>query len=84
VVIRGGEEVDIAPSYAPIRCRGKRASGFITRVVKEAFNSRWITWIRALKGLGIRSMDRHTTGASSQLSGKVSPHKAFRLYAIAV
>jgi hypothetical protein len=37
VVIRGGEEVDIAPSYAPIRCRGKQASGFIARVVKEAF-----------------------------------------------
>ena len=35
-----GEEVDIAPSYAPIRCRGKRVSSSIARVVKEAFNSR--------------------------------------------
>jgi hypothetical protein len=79
-----GEGVDIVPSHAPIRCRGKRASCSIAGVIKEAFNSRWVTWIRALKGLGIRSTDRYTKGASSHLSGKVSSRKALRPHAIAV
>jgi len=35
-----GEGVDIVPSHAPTRCRGKRASCSIAGVVKEAFNSR--------------------------------------------
>jgi hypothetical protein len=69
-------------AFVRARCRGKRASCSIAGVVKEAFNSRWVTWIRALKGLGIRSTDRHITGASYQLSGKVSSHKALRLYVI--
>jgi hypothetical protein len=72
------------PSYAPIRCRRKRASCSIAGVIKEAFNSRWITWIHTLKDLGIRSTNRYTKGALSHLSGKVSSRKALRPYAIAV
>jgi hypothetical protein len=35
-----GEGVDIAPSHAPIRYRGKRAPYSITGVIKDAFNLR--------------------------------------------
>jgi hypothetical protein len=35
-----GEGVDIAPSHAPIRYRGKRAPYSIAGVIKEAFNLR--------------------------------------------
>jgi hypothetical protein len=67
-----GEGVDIAPLHAPTRCRGKRASCSIAGVVKEAFNSRWVTWIRALKGLGIRFTDSHLLAPASRSATQAS------------